>query len=176
MTKVSLVDILDLSCYLTVLLFVCCMESIFFTSTSFIVDIDVWIIPIIFYSLHRNQTLSVIFILVSSFIMFGFTGTPIFEILISLFSTHIFITITKNRSFTKGCAYFYLLSLFSILVFYSSIFLTNYIFYSDIMGFGVLILCLIIALTSPAFIFLFKPVFVLIDELIGVKYPFGFEA
>lgn len=176
MHRVSLIDVIDLTCYLGLLLFVCCMESIFFSSTSFIVDIDVWILPIIFYSLHRNQTLSFVFVLTASFVLFGFTGTPIFEILIALFATHTFISIIKHRSFTKGSAYFYLVSLFSILVFYTSIFLTNYVFYSDLMSFGVLVLCLIIALTTPAFVFIFKPIFILLDKIIGVKYPFGFEA
>ena len=162
--------------YTGILLVICSLESIFLNSSSFFVELDVWIIPLVFYFLHRGQTSGALMAILSAFILSGFTGVPIFQILLSLLGTFVFILVFKSRSFVKGSAYLYLTTMIGLIVFYFLLVSSNYIFYSHLASFDDLVLLIVITLISPGFAFIIKPSLKVIDNLIGITYPFGFEA
>ena len=172
---ISLTDFIDLVAYSTILLIICSLESIFFSSSDFFVELDVWIVPLVFYFLHRRAFTSIVLIILSSFIISGFSGVPIFQILLSLLAAFIFVLVFKSRSFVKGSAYLYLTTMFSIIVFYLLVLSTSYIFYY-LASFNDLVLLTVITLISPGFAFIIEPGLKLVDGLVGITYPFGFEA
>ena len=169
-------NFIDLITYTSILLIICSLESIFFSSSNFFVELDVWIVPLVFYFLHRREGSGLIFVLVSSFVLSGFTGVPVFQILLSLLATLVFVIVFKSRSFVKGSAYLYLTTMIGLLVFYFFLLSSSYIFYSHLASINDLVLLTVITLISPGFAFIIEPGLKFVDSLVGITYPFGFEA
>ena len=176
MKSISLTYLIDLIAYTGILLIICSLESIFFSSSNFFVELDMWIVPLVFYFLHRKTSSSAVLFALSTFILSGFTGVPIFQILLGLLGTLLFVLVFRSRSFVKGSAYLYLTTMISLFVFYFLLLSTSYIFYSHLASINDLVLLTAIVLISPGFAFIVEPGLKTIDGLVGVKYPFGFEA
>jgi len=172
----SLTDCLDALVYSSILIFVCSIESIFLSSSNSFLEIDLWVVPLVYFFLHRDISSSFLLLCISSLAFSGYTGSPIFQILISSFCTLTFVILFRSRSYVSGSPYLYLTSLIGLLVFYFSHQLTSYIFYSYITSISDLLLLAVVVLISPGFAFIVEPLLKITDRLIGVVYPFGFEA
>jgi len=174
-SNLTVVSFIDVFTYSLILLMICSIESIFFSSSNFFIEVDIWFVPLIYYFLHRTPLMGIVLTVLSTFILAGFTGAPLFQILAGLIATLTFVNIFKVRSFVKGSAYLYLTSMLGLLVFYFFMFSSNYVFYSNWASFNDLALLILVVLVSPGFSFIVEPLLKLTDSLIGVVYPFGFE-
>lgn len=171
----TLSSVLSLLTQTLIFVFLCSIESIFFSPRSSFIEVDLWIVSIIFICLHRTLATSFIFCVTSSLFFSAFSGIPMHSVLLSLFSVFALLHIIKNRSFTGGASYFSICAFVSILTFYISYFAFSWIFGEHPITNPSIIKWITSALMSSALFVLIRPLLILADSLFEVKYPFGFE-
>ncbi len=162
---------------LQILFFICfcAIESIFFSPRSSFIEIDLWIISLIFISLHRDLLTGILFSLISPFFLGAFSGIPYHASILSFLGVLVLIHAIKNRSFTQGPSYFSICSLIAIISFYVFYFTISWILGDTSIQHPKIIKWIISALTSSALFVLIRPILIFIDSSCHVKYPFGFE-
>jgi len=166
-----------LSFFTQVLIFVmlCSVESIFFSPRSSFIEIDLWIVSIIFICLHRTFATSFLYCITTALFFSAFSGIPLYAAMLSLFSVFSLLHIIKNRSFTAGPSYFSICAFVSILTFYTSYFAFSWVFGENPITNPAVIKWITSALMSSALFVLIRPLLIFADSLFAVKYPFGFE-
>lgn len=158
-----------------IFIFLCSVESIFFSPRSSFIEVDLWIVSVIFICLHRTLVTSVIFCTASALFFSAFSGVPLHASLLSIFCVFALLHIIKNRSFTGGASYFSICSFVSILTFYTSYFAFSWVFGEHPIINPSVIKWITSALMSSALFVLIRPLLIFADSLFSVKYPFGFE-
>jgi hypothetical protein len=171
----TLSSLLSLFTQILIFVFLCSVESIFFSPRSSFIEIDLWIVSVIFICLHRTLVTSFFFCVLSAFFFSAFSGIPLYAGLLSLFSVFALLHIIKNRSFTGGASYFSICAFVSILTFYTSYFAFSWIFGENPITNPSVIKWITSALMSSALFVLIRPLLIFADSLFAVKYPFGFE-
>jgi|GEM_PF-2216675 len=158
-----------------VFLSLCSIESIFFSPRSSFIEIDLWIVSIIFMCLHRTPINSFFFCTASALFFSAFSGIPLHSALLSFFSVYALLHIIKNRSFTGGPSYFSICAFVSILTFYTTYFAFSWVFGENPIVNPSVIKWITSALMSSALFVLIRPLLIFVDSLFTVKYPYGFE-
>ncbi len=168
---------LILALFLQILFFICLcsIESIFFSPRNSFIEIDLWIISLIFISLYRDLLTGVLFSLISPFFLSAFSGIPYHASILSFLAVLALIHAIKNRSFAQGPSYFSVCSFIAIISFYIFYFTISWILGDTSIQHPNIIKWLISALISPALFILIRPILILMDSSCGIKYPFGFE-
>lgn len=161
--------------HLVFLTFVSAVEASFFNSNRFFLSIDFWFLPYVFIFLHRSLNQGALFCIFGAFILSAFSSLPVYQLIVGTISSLIFIHIFKNRAFAKGNSYFSICTFFAILVFYTTGFILSHTFDPNPQGPWNIVSWLIASLTTPAFVFMTKPIMVFVDKTFKTSYPFGFE-
>lgn len=166
-----------LAFFLQILFFLCLcsIESIFFSPRNSFIEIDLWIISLIFISLHRDVLGGILFSLISPFFLNAFSGIPFHSSTLSFLGVLTLLHVIKNRSFAQGPSYFSICSFIAIISFYVFYFTFSWTFGDSPIQHPNIIKWVISALTSSALFVFIRPILILIDSSCHVRYPFGFE-
>lgn len=170
----TLAPILALCLHLFLFLFLCSIESIFFSPRNSFIEIDLWIISLIFIGLHREMWTGILFAVISSLFFSAYSGIPYHSSILSFLGVLTVIHITKNRSFTLGASYFSICSFISIISFYVFYFTLSWILGDSAIHHPHLLQWIISALTSSALFVLIRPLLIGIDDFFRIQHPFGF--
>lgn len=158
-----------------IFVFLCSAESIFFSPRNSLIEIDLWMVSLIFICLHRTLITGLFFCALASLFFSAFSGMPHHAALLSYLSVFAVLHIIKNRSFTQGPSYFSICAFVSILTFYAAYFSFSWIFGENPILNPNLIKWTTSALMSAALFTLIRPLLIFSDSLFSVTYPFGFE-
>jgi len=158
-----------------VFLVLCSFESIFFSPRNSFIEVDLWMVSVIFICLHRTPLYGFLFCIASTLFFSAFSGIPVYATMLSLFCVFALLHIIKNRSFTGGASYFSICAFFSILTFYSTYFTSSWVFGEHPILNPSIIKWFTSALMSSALFVLLRPLLIFVDSLFAVKYPYGFE-
>ncbi len=153
----------------------CSIESIFFSPRNSFIEIDLWIVSLVFISLHRDIFTGVLFAVITPFFLGAFSGIPYHSSTLSFLGVLTILHIIKSRSFAQGASYFSICSFIAIISFYIFYFALSWILGDSAIYHPNVIKWLISALTSSALFALIRPFLILIDSFCNVRYPVGFE-
>lgn len=170
----KLSTLLAFGAHIFLFLCLCSLESVFFSPRSSFIEIDLWIVSLIFISLHRNIVQGVLFSVVSAFFLSAYSGIPIYSAALSFIGVLTVIHIIKSRSFALGPSYFSICSFIAIISFYLFHFSLSWILGDSAIRHPHVIQWVISALTSSALFVLVRPLLVKIDAVFNVQHPFGF--
>lgn len=168
-------SILAFFAHILIFLSLCSIESIFFNPRNSFIEIDLWMVSIIFICLHRTVLTGLLFCALASLFLGAFSGVPLYSSILSFLCIFTSLHIIKNRSFTQGTSYFSICAFVSILIFYVSYFALSWIFGETPILYPSVIKWITSAMMSSALFVLIRPLLIFSDSLFSVKYPFGFE-
>lgn len=152
------------------------LECLFIAPQSSLIEFDLWMAPLVFIGLHRRIALGLFFALFASLFFGAFSGQPYHLSLICFSLVILLIHAIKLRSFTKGSTYFAICSALSILVFYLSLSGLTWVLGGHPISHPHILKWITSALASSALFIFIRPLFIFIDKIFNVTYPFGFEA
>ncbi len=161
--------------HLFFLLSLCSLETTIFSSIGFIPHTDLWLVPIVYFSLHREFNSSMLFCFFSCLIVGAFTATPYSSILLGCLLTSCLIYFIKNRSYVEGLPYFMFMALGAVLFFYISLLASSWLLFEDPIASPKVVKWVLSALITPLFAAPLRFIFWVLDTLTNTKQPFGFE-
>ena len=171
----TLSTVLSLAAQMLIFIFLSSIESIFFSPRNSFIEVDLWIVSLIFICLHRTLSVSFIFCFLSSLFFAAFSGIPTHAALLSFLSVFTILHIIKNRSFTAGASYFSICAFVSIVTFYFSYFVISWVLGEHPITNPSVIKWLTSAFMSSALFVIIRPLLIYMDSFFEVQYPFGFE-
>lgn len=167
--------ILAFCLHIFVFICLCSIESIFFSPRSSFIEIDLWIVSLVFISLHRNIVTGLIFALITPLFMGAFSGLPYHAATVCFLIVLCSLHVIKSRSFAPGPSYFAICSFIAILTFYFSYFILSWVLGDSAIVNPSVIKWVISALTSSALFAVIRPLLIAVDSSFSIVYPFGFE-
>ncbi len=167
-------SILAFSAHIFFFLCLCSLESIFFSPRSSFIEIDFWIVSLIFIGLHRDVFHGVLFYTVAALFFSAYSGIPLYAAALSFIGVLAVIHTIKSRSFALGPSYFSICSFIALISFYLFYFTLSWILGDSAIRHPHVFQWIISALTSSALFVLARPLLVGIDEFFNVRHPFGF--
>lgn len=177
MTKSSsnLLFLLSFVTHLFLFCVLCSVETLFIDPQNSILEIDLWMVSIVFMALHRKFLSGLAFIILGTFFFGAYSALPYYQVFICFFLVFVGIHIVKSHSFSNGPSYFTLCSALSILFFYFSLFMLNWIYSDQPIQSPHIIKWITSALASAGLFTFIRPLLILIDKRFNVTYPFGYE-
>lgn len=166
----------NLSLHLVLLGLAVSLETTLLSSWFFMPQLDIWILSLVFLSLHRKIESSMIFSVLASFALSSFCVIPLSHLILNLLLLVWLIHLAKTRTFSGQFHYFFVASGAAVLGFYVLLFLTSFLLDGPSISRPKVLLWLGSALLTPLMGLLFRPILCWIDRITEVNSPFGFEA